>query len=176
MNKPPLNHGPDPSHPPQERVHVALGSNLGNRQAELERALNLIDENPDIRVSARSEIYETIPEGPSDQLYLNMVAELDTTLEPFQLLDALMAIESRMGRVRTGRWSNRNIDLDIVLWGDTVMNASRLEIPHPRMHKREFVLRPLCALAPDAVHPIYKKTMRELLTLLGPQTAKPIRE
>lgn len=175
MSEQPFDERLRPSDPPT-RVHVALGSNLGNRQAELARALKLLEHSRHIRVSGRSAIYETVPEGPSDELYLNMVAELDTTLGPFQLLDALMAIESQMGRVRTGRWSDRNIDLDIVLWGDTVLNTERLEIPHPRMHRREFVLRPLCDLVPEAVHPVFEKTMRDLLALLGPQTARQIRE
>lgn len=158
----------------RQEVHVALGSNLKNRKNELERAVSLMARIPDTRITRRSPIYETTPEGPSERLYLNMVVELSTTLTPRQLLDALLNIESEMGRIRTARWADRNIDLDLVLWGDRVVDSKRLQIPHPRMHRREFVLRPLCDLAPDAVHPLLGRSIMELLAALGACTARRI--
>ena len=155
-----------------DRVYVALGSNIGPRSRALHSAILRMDRIHDTRVTARSPMYETLPEGPSTHLYLNMVAAVETSLEPFPLLASLLRIEKEMGRVRTGRWSDRNIDLDIVLWGQKVVRTDRLTIPHPRMHLREFVLRPLCHLAPDLPHPVYGETMSKLLASLDSCTAR----
>lgn len=131
---------------------VALGSNLGDRRAHLDAALAALAVLPGTRLEAVSPLYETAPVGPAGQQdYLNAVARLSTTLGPFALLDALLAIEQARGRVRRERWGPRTLDLDLLLHGDTRLNDPRLTLPHPAMLGRAFVLVPLSDLAPDLV-------------------------
>jgi len=147
--------------------YIGLGSNLGDREGNLRDALELMNAEPSITVRRVSSFIDTPPVGgPPQGDYLNAVAEVETALEPRELLDALQRIERSLGRVRTVRWGPRTIDLDIVLLGDAVVDEPGLEIPHPRMHEREFVLRPLCELAPGALHPRLRKTAAELLAAL----------
>ena len=147
--------------------YIGLGSNLGDREGNLRDALELMNAEPSITVRRVSSFIDTQPVGgPPQGSYLNAVAEVETALEPRELLDALQRIERSLGRVRTVRWGPRTIDLDIVLLGDAVVDEPGLEIPHPRMHEREFVLRPLCELAPGALHPRLRKTAAELLAAL----------
>jgi len=147
--------------------YIGLGSNLGDREGNLRDAIELMDAEPSITVRRVSSFIDTQPVGgPPQGSYLNAVAEVETALEPRELLDALQRIERSLGRVRTVRWGPRTIDLDIVLLGDAVVDEPGLEIPHPRMHEREFVLRPLCELAPGALHPRLRKTAAELLAAL----------
>jgi 2-amino-4-hydroxy-6-hydroxymethyldihydropteridine diphosphokinase len=136
-------------------AYVALGSNLGDRRAFLEGALAALDESDDVRVVACSHFYETEPVGPPPQgLYLNAVAKLDTELDPRALLALLLAVEARAGRERGAiRNAPRILDLDLLLHGSTCLEEDGLELPHPRMHERAFVLEPLCEIAPDLVHP-----------------------
>lgn len=144
-------------------AYIALGSNQGDRQSNINRAVEFIKTLNGIQLGKISSIYETEPEGgPSEFKYLNGVVEIKTTLLPDELLDRLNAIESRMGRIRNGKNSPRPIDLDILLYGDIVIDGERIKIPHPRMHTREFVLRGLVEIAPDIQHPRLKKTIREL--------------
>lgn len=144
-------------------VHIGIGSNLGNREGHCLKAIRLFSEKG-ILVRNRSSMHETEPWGVKDQPgFINMAVEGETGLMPARLLEILKVIEDEVGRVETFRWGPRVIDLDILLYDDLVMNTPELTIPHPRMHEREFVLRPLAEIAPDKVHPVLKKTIRKLL-------------
>jgi len=132
---------------------IALGSNLGESQHILEAALARLDAMPNIQVTARSPWYRTAPVGPPQPDYLNGCALLATTLEPEALLDVLLATEAQFGRVRTTRWGARTLDLDLLLMGDRILDTPRLQLPHPRLTERAFVLVPLAAIAPDWVEP-----------------------
>jgi len=154
-------------------VYVALGSNIGDREKTLRAAIDLMNGVEGISVLRVSSFHETEPVGgPPQPNYLNAVAEVETDLPPAGLLAELQRIEHHLGRTREVRWGPRTIDLDILLMGDTIVNEPDLTIPHPRMHERRFVLEPLCELAPDAVHPVLKKTVRELLAGTGEFTTK----
>ena len=142
-------------------VYLSLGSNIGDREANLRAAL---DELHPERVSP---IYETEPVDYRDQAwFLNLVAEVRTELFPRQLLAATQRIERELGRVRTIAKGPRTIDVDILLFGGTVIHSKDLEIPHPRMAERRFVLRPLADLAPEVRHPVTHRSVREMLDAL----------
>jgi 2-amino-4-hydroxy-6-hydroxymethyldihydropteridine diphosphokinase len=144
-------------------VYLGLGSNVGDREAELRRALRLM-EGYDLRVKRVSSVYETAPMYETDQPpFLNAVAEATTTLFPVRLLLRLQQIERTMGRRRAVRNGPRNIDLDILLFPGHVVDTPTLRIPHPRLAERRFALEPLAELAPDLRHPVDKKTVAELL-------------
>ena len=145
-------------------VFLGLGTNLGDREALLNKALELITESVG-PVSARSGIYETEPWGfESGNNFLNMVAQVHTDLNPVYLLKKLAQIENQLGRKRGSRkYVSRTIDIDILLYGDRVIDRSDLKIPHPLIHERRFVLVPLCDLAPELVHPVLNKTFAVLL-------------
>jgi len=118
-------------------------------------------------VSAVSAIFKTEPVGVTGQpWYANCVVELSTTQGPTQLLKGLLSIESDMGRIRKKRWEARIIDLDILLFGQEIIESNNLMIPHPLLHKRQFVLEPLDQLAPDLMHPVLKSTINQLLNKL----------
>lgn len=142
------------------RVFFSLGSNLGNRQENLDRALKMLSER--MRIGEVSSIYDTEPVGPIDQpRFLNLAVEAFTNLKPEGLLAMAKAIEQKMGRYsRTGE--PRIIDIDILLYGDQVVDTPDLVIPHPRMAERSFVLVPMAEIAPDVIHPVLKKTVKEL--------------
>ena len=138
------------------RAYLGLGANLGDREATIRRAVELLDEIERVEVAAVSELRETEPWGPLEQPpYLNGVAAVETELEPRALLDALLEIEARLGRVRVPgeRWGPRTVDLDLLLFGDLVVDEPGLTVPHPHLHERRFALEPLAELAPDAVVP-----------------------
>jgi 2-amino-4-hydroxy-6-hydroxymethyldihydropteridine diphosphokinase len=141
-------------------AYLSLGSNLGNRQENLDRALKLLSER--MQVIKVSSIYDTEPVGNTGQpRFLNLVCEVHTRLAPEGLLTMLKGLEQKMGRVgRTGE--PRIIDVDILLYGDKVVKTKDLEIPHPRMLERQFVLVPLDEIAPEAVHPVAGKKIKEL--------------
>jgi 2-amino-4-hydroxy-6-hydroxymethyldihydropteridine diphosphokinase len=146
------------------RVFVALGSNLGEREARLAFALRELRAGVATRVVAVSPVFETDPVGPPPQgPYLNAVVELLTGLAPRALLARLLAIEARAGRERRGaRNEARTLDLDLLLYGDLVLDEPGLALPHPRLAERAFVLEPLCALAPKLVHPVRRETVAAL--------------
>jgi 2-amino-4-hydroxy-6-hydroxymethyldihydropteridine diphosphokinase len=144
-------------------VYLSLGSNMGGREANLEAALARLPA-PDLRVLRASPVYETEPVGYTAQpWFLNLVVEAETTLSPAQLLSRIGKIERALGRVRTVAKGPRTIDIDILLYGNAVVRRAALEIPHPRMAERRFVLAPLADLAPDLRHPVTHKTVREML-------------
>ncbi len=143
---------------------LALGSNLGDRQANLDQALEAIQEHPRIELTQVSSFYETEPVGgpPNQDPYLNAVAEVETDLPPEELLAVLLEIEQKLGRVRRERYAPRTIDLDILLYGDRVIETETLTVPHPRMHTRGFVLEPFAEIAPSTVHPGLGVTIGQL--------------
>ena len=143
---------------------LSLGSNLGKRLENLERAIDKIGESGQIKVIKVSPVYETEPVGVKGQeWFLNLALEVQTSLEPFALLERLLSIEDQMGRKRDEKWGPRSIDLDILLYDDRIVDSDRLAIPHPRMHERRFVLLPLAQIAPRLLHPRLEKSIEELL-------------
>ena len=150
-----------------ESVYLSLGSNLGDRYANLRAAIERLGEAGAIR--AVSGFYETEPVELRDQpWFLNCVVALETSDSPEALLQRALAIEQEMGRVRMKEKGPRSIDIDILLFGDRVVEERGLKIPHPAMQQRRFVLEPLAEIAPKALHPQLRKTARELLAALAP--------
>ena len=132
-----------------EQAYLALGSNMGDRLATLQRAVDLLDARSGIDVVRSSRVYETEPVGPPQPPYLNAVIEIRTDLEPRELLKECQAVEAELGRVRAERWGPRTIDVDVLTYDEREVTEPDLEIPHPRMHERAFVLIPLSDLAAD---------------------------
>lgn len=147
---------------------ISLGSNMGNRLSLLEEALTNLQKKYPIEVVNVSSIYETEPVGYENQdVFLNMVAQIRTSLTPGELLDACLQIEKFLGRKREIRWGPRTIDLDILLYNDQNMITERLVIPHPRMHKRSFVMIPLIEICPNITLPAMKQPLCELADQLS---------
>lgn len=148
---------------------LGIGSNLGDRDAALRAAIDAIRNTPRIDLIATSTFIETEPVGNTDQpLFLNGAIKLRTTLSPRELLDRCLRVESDLGRVRspTRRWGARTIDIDLLLFGERLIDENGLRVPHPRLHERFFALKPASEIADDMRHPILKKTMGELLNSL----------
>lgn len=132
-------------------AYIGLGSNLGDRIGYLEAAVKALHARPDIQVLRCSSVYETAPVGLTEQPhFLNMVIEVATDLTPHQLLETMLAAERELGRVRDVRWGPRTIDLDLLVYGDVSLQTDELELPHPRMTERAFVLVPLLELCGEA--------------------------
>ena len=145
-------------------AYIGIGSNLGNREKNCEKSIQLIEEDSGIKVTKRSSMSETEPWGIKDQpKFINMAVEIVTDLEPEALLSLLKKIETESGRRPGIQWGPRVIDLDILFYDDLVLKTQGLEIPHPQICERDFVLIPLKEIAPDKVHPVLKKTIKELL-------------
>ena len=146
--------------PNHELVYIGLGSNVGDRRFYIDRALDLLAETVAIR--AVSSIYETDPVGYKIQPpFLNGVAEVETLIPPHDLFRRLQEIEIEVGRQLRFRWGPREIDLDILMYGNRIIDTPNLTIPHPEMHRRNFVLIPLCEIANNLVHPILQKEIQD---------------
>lgn len=158
-----------PSQPKPEAdwspAFIGVGSNLGDRMANVAAAVTLLAETPGVRLIRESSLYETAavggPEGAPP--FLNGAVEIATRLSPAELLGRLLEIERSLGRERRVKWEPRPIDLDILLFGQQITSSIDLVIPHPLMHERRFVLEPLAEIAPDAVHPVLQMTVKGLL-------------
>jgi 2-amino-4-hydroxy-6-hydroxymethyldihydropteridine diphosphokinase len=150
-------------------AYLGLGSNVGDRQQALRTALAKIAETRGIELVSRSTFQENpAVGGPEDSPpFLNAAAEIRTTLGSHALLHELLEIERSMGRSRREKWAPRNIDLDILLFGDHIISSDDLIVPHPLMHERKFVLQPLAEIAPEAVHPTLQMTIAGLLAAVG---------
>ena len=148
-------------------AYVALGSNLGDKEANLRKALELLQERG-VEIVKTSTFISTEPYGVTDQpTFLNGVCEVRTSLEPLALLHTLLEIEQEMGRVRLRHWGERNIDLDLLLYEDVVLDTEELKLPHPDMQNRDFVLLPLDEIAPEIIHPTLQKTIHELVICIS---------
>ncbi len=138
------------------KIYLGLGSNLGNREHNIKKAYAGIEEHIGNIVKSSS-VYETEPWGfMARNAFLNTVSEVETKLTPSGLLDAILMIETLLGRIREEvQYSSRVIDIDILLYDDLIVDEVNLKIPHPHLHKRMFVLVPFCEIAPDAIHPVF---------------------
>ena len=146
-----------------EDIYLITGGNEGNPAGNLQLATSLIDKKAG-RIMKSSSLYETAAWGKTEQPnFLNQVLLIHTHLEPLDLLKSILAVENSMGRIRKEKYGPRTIDIDILLYGDRILNDEELQIPHPRMQERRFVLEPLNEIAPDLIHPVLQKTIGRLL-------------
>lgn len=152
----------------QQLAYIGLGGNLGDRKANIDRAVEMLKTTPGIDSLRKSELLETEPLDQAEQPeYLNTVAELRTGLDPNALLKKMFEIEQALARQRREKWAPRTIDLDLLLYGDEVIETEELTVPHSRMHLRSFVLKGMCELNADLRHPVLAATMSELLERLN---------
>ena len=153
-------------------AYIGFGSNIGDRLAHIQNAIHVLSETEGITLQKISSVYQTDPVGYEAQAqFLNGVAAIQTDLPPLSLLHTLKNIETEVGRQHRVRWGPREIDLDILIYGDLCLQTEKLIIPHPEMHLRRFVLVPLAELAPDLVHPILKESVQTLLQGLEDDTS-----
>jgi 2-amino-4-hydroxy-6-hydroxymethyldihydropteridine diphosphokinase len=145
------------------KTAIALGSNLGDSLTILENALTILPQRPGIILKSHSSWYRTVPVGPPQPDYLNGCALLEVQLAPQDLLRTLLDIEQHCGRQRGEKWGPRTLDLDLLMYGDLILDTPELQIPHPRMRERAFVLVPLAEIAPNWREPISHKTIAQLL-------------
>lgn len=155
---------PKQAFPPKRyiNVYLSVGSNMGDRQANLRAAAGLIDKNIG-KIARKSHVYETEPWGKTDQeTFLNQVLMINTTQDPREMLEQITKIEKELDRDRKEKWGPRTIDVDILFYGKRVIRDKGLDIPHPELHKRMFVLVPMIEIAPELEHPVLKQTIDEL--------------
>ncbi|HYK76364.1 MAG TPA: 2-amino-4-hydroxy-6-hydroxymethyldihydropteridine diphosphokinase [Daejeonella sp.] len=149
-----------------EVAYLLLGSNLGDSQKYLEEAVKLLESNVGV-VKEASSFYQTASWGKTDQPdFINQVICLQTAYKPQQLLEKILVIEQQLGRQRIEKWGSRTIDIDILFYGQQVIQEPNLIIPHPYLHQRRFTLMPLLEIAPDLLHPVLNKSIRELFETL----------
>ncbi|HBF12778.1 MAG TPA: 2-amino-4-hydroxy-6-hydroxymethyldihydropteridine diphosphokinase [Deltaproteobacteria bacterium] len=157
----------------QKQIFIGIGANLGSPLAQCQRALTLLSGHPQLHLVRTSSFYESeplVPGGVSPKTvpcYVNAVCEMTTELSPAKVLEILIQIEKEMGRERRAKWESRIIDLDFLAYENVVLNSSQLTLPHPEMAHRSFVLVPLCEIAPQWMHPVLKKTVGEMVQLMG---------
>ena len=158
------------------RAFIGAGANLDEPVRQIQRALDELEKSPGVRLGAVSSLYRTQPMGPIAQPpFINAVFSLECGMSPKDLLALLLSVEEKMGRIRRERWGPRVIDLDLLFYDDAIISGQGLEVPHPRLHERRFILTPLVEIAPDVVHPILKKSASDLLDALpaeGPWVEK----
>jgi len=153
-----------------EIAYIGLGSNLGDKEANIKRALELLNASSGVRVKRVASLYRTAPVGFTGQdWFINTVAEVETGLGPHDLLALLLAVEKKLGRVRTVRWGPRTVDLDLLLFGEERITTPDLTVPHPHMSERAFVMAPLAELAPELTIPGPGKAAVLARTLAGEQ-------
>lgn len=144
-------------------VYLGLGSNVGDREEYVEQAIFLLDKNPNVQLLKHSSNYETEPEGGGSQPpFINAAVSLKTKLSPHKLLELCQEIEATLGREREVEWGPRTIDIDILLYGNEIVSDDKLQIPHPLMHERLFVLKPLREIAAQVMHPVLEKSIEAL--------------
>lgn len=155
-------------------VYISVGSNIGDKLANCQKGIQALNETGHSKILAQSRFYATEPVDYEDQdWFINAMVKLETFDDPFQLLDQIELIERTAGRkIDPVRFGPRILDLDIILYNDRIINSERLVVPHPRMHKRRFVLKPICDINPGIIHPVLKKEMRFLLECLGNDNQK----
>jgi 2-amino-4-hydroxy-6-hydroxymethyldihydropteridine diphosphokinase len=160
---------------PQNHAWIAFGGNQGDVQACFNSARKNIAEDPNCKLLESSMLYQTPPLGPAGQAdYLNAVIAINTCLEPLDLLRILQNIENTHGRIRQEHWGSRTLDLDILAYNNLHLKSDKLTIPHKQLHLRQFVLRPLCDIAPQWLHPSIKRNASELLQSLLDSGEKPL--
>ena len=155
-------------------AYISAGSNMGDRLLNCRKGIEALTEAANSRILAQSRIYATEPVDYRDQdWFINMMVKLGTALDPFELLNHIEHIQRAAGRVQKPiRFGPRILDLDIILYDDRVIDSERLVVPHPRMHKRRFVLKPICDIDPAIIHPVLKQEMQFLLERLGEEEQK----
>ena len=155
-------------------AYISAGSNMGDRLQNCRKGIESLTESGNSRILAQSRIYTTAPVDYEDQdWFINMMVKLETTHDPFQLLDHIEHIQRAAGRLHDPiRFGPRILDLDIILYNDRIIDTERLVVPHPRMHKRSFVLKPICDIDPAIIHPVLKQDMQFLLKRLGEDKQK----
>ncbi len=163
-----------PSKPDSDRTlwipaAIALGGNLGNSEQILSAAIGVIGSAAHTAIVARSHFYKTAAVGPPQPDYINACITISTSLSPRDLLHRLLAIENQFGRVRKEKWGPRSLDLDLLLYGDRIIEAPQLSVPHPWLHERPFVLVPLMDVAAQWPHPVFNKTVEQLFSQLAEQ-------
>ena len=147
--------------------YLGLGSNLGNKQNYITKAIKFISKLENVEITKTSSRLETAPYGKTDQPdFINCVIELETNLLPETLLKKCLDIENQLGRIRSEKWGPRTIDIDLLFYEDKIINTELLVLPHPELHKREFVLTSLNELCPDLVHPILNRKIKDIFVEL----------